>query len=531
VAEAAVDARVASAVQQGRERAVPAANVLYITVDQWRGDCLGVAGHPVVQTPTLDALAARGVRFANHWTVTAPCGPSRASLHTGLYLMHHRSVNNGTPLDDRFTNIAREARAAGYDPVLFGYTDTTVDPRLVGDPADPRLFDYEGVLPGFREGTVLTWTNMDPWLAWLEGHGYVLPDTWDALFDPIPDYPGAEDHPAAWAPSRFGPEHTETAFLTERVIEWLDRLDDDAPWFAHVSYIRPHPPYRAPEGYHDRYDPDDGPPFRRLADRDAELASHPIHLAGGHLAGCEIDEREARGVRAAYWGNMAEVDDQLARLLGHLDALGLTDSTLIVLTADHGDQMGDHWLVEKLGWWDESYHIPLIVADPRPEADATRGTVVDAFTESVDIMATLCTWIGVEVPVATDGRALQPFLHDGVAPADWRTAAHWQWDFRDPVHHLAEDLFGLTMEQCSLDVIRTADAKYVHIGDGECLYFDLHQDPDQLEDRSGEPDALEGIAEARAELLSWRMRHDDRTLTGHRVTEDRGLVVRRDPRR
>jgi arylsulfatase A-like enzyme len=157
--------------------------------------------------------------------------------------------------------------------------------------------------------------------------------------------------------------------------------------------------------------------------------------------------------------------------------------------------------------------------------------VVDAFTESVDIMATLCTWIGVEVPVATDGRALQPFLHEGVAPADWRTAAHWQWDFRDPVHHLAEDLFGLTMEQCSLDVIRTADAKYVHIGDGECLYFDLHQDPDQLEDRSGEPDALEGIAEARAELLSWRMRHDDRTLTGHRVTEDRGLVVRRDPRR
>ena len=84
-----------------------AANVLFITVDQWRGDCLGAAGHPVVRTPNLDRLASRGVRFANHWTVTAPCGPSRASLHTGLYLMHHRSVDNGTPLDDRFTNIAR----------------------------------------------------------------------------------------------------------------------------------------------------------------------------------------------------------------------------------------------------------------------------------------------------------------------------------------------------------------------------------------------------------------------------------------
>ena len=123
---------------------VSAANVLYITVDQWRGDCLSAAGHAVVQTPNLDRLATRGVRFANHWSVTAPCGPSRASLHTGLYPMNHGSVGNGTPLDNRFTNIAREARAVGYDPVLFGYTDTSVDPRTVTDPEDPRLRDYEG---------------------------------------------------------------------------------------------------------------------------------------------------------------------------------------------------------------------------------------------------------------------------------------------------------------------------------------------------------------------------------------------------
>lgn len=93
-----------------------ATNVLYITVDQWRGDCLGAVGHPVVRTPNLDRLAGRGVLFANHWSVTAPCGPSRASLHTGLYLMNHRSVNNGTPLDDRFTNIAREACCCGLRP-------------------------------------------------------------------------------------------------------------------------------------------------------------------------------------------------------------------------------------------------------------------------------------------------------------------------------------------------------------------------------------------------------------------------------
>ncbi|HWJ98713.1 MAG TPA: alkaline phosphatase family protein [Acidimicrobiales bacterium] len=508
-----------------------AGNVLYITVDQWRGDCLGVAGHPVVRTPNLDRLAARGVRFANHWSVTAPCGPSRASLHTGLYLMNHRSVNNGTPLDHRFANIAREARAVGYDPTLFGYTDTSVDPRTVTDPQDPRLFDYEGLLPGFTPGTLLGWHAMEPWLDWLAARGHQIPGTWEELFEPIPGYPGAEEHGRTWAPSIFPAEHTETAFMTERFLEWHDERPDGDPWFAHVSYIRPHPPYRAPEGYHDLYDPDDGPAFRRLGDRAAELAMHPIHAAGAHITKAPVDEREMRQLRATYWGNMTEVDDQLGRLLDELERRGDLDDTLVVLTADHGEMLGDHWLIEKLGWWDESYHVPLIVVDPRPDADATRGTAVERFTESVDVMPTICTWMGAEVPIQVDGRELQPFLHDGEAPSDWRTEAHWQWDFRDPVDHVAEDLLGLTMEQCTLDVIRGDDYKYVQFGNGDRLFFDFQDDPDQVVDRADDPAVLPALADAQSRLLTWRMRHDDRTLTGSLVTAAHGLVVRRDPRR
>ena len=124
-------------------------NILLVTIDQWRADCLGAAGHPLVRTPALDALAADGVRFAAHYAQASPCGPSRASLHTGTYLHTHRSVFNGTPLEARFTNLALEFRAAGYDPLLFGHTDTTVDPRTTTDD-DPRLLTYEGHLPGFR---------------------------------------------------------------------------------------------------------------------------------------------------------------------------------------------------------------------------------------------------------------------------------------------------------------------------------------------------------------------------------------------
>ena len=128
-------------------------NVLLITLDQYRGDVLSCAGHPVVRTPNLDTLAANGVRFANHFAQAAPCAPgSGAALYTGTYQMTNRVVGNGTPLDDRFDNVARMAKRAGYRPTLFGYTDQGVDPRLVTDADDPRLSDYEGVLPGFEVG-------------------------------------------------------------------------------------------------------------------------------------------------------------------------------------------------------------------------------------------------------------------------------------------------------------------------------------------------------------------------------------------
>ncbi len=118
-------------------RSVP--NVLFITLDQFRGDSLSCAGHPVVKTPNLDRLAAAGVRLANHYSQAAPCAPGRAALYTGTYQMNNRVVANGTPLDNRFDNIARLARRSGYEPTLFGYTDQSVDPREVVDPDDPRL--------------------------------------------------------------------------------------------------------------------------------------------------------------------------------------------------------------------------------------------------------------------------------------------------------------------------------------------------------------------------------------------------------
>lgn len=500
-------------------------NVLFVTLDQWRVDTLGVlaAGRTPIRTPHLDRLAAHAVAFAKHYAQMAPCGPGRASLYTGLYGMNHRSVLNGTPLDARFTNVALEARAAGYDPVLFGYTDTSVDPRTVAA-GDPRLFTYEGVLPGFRPEVLLT-ESLVPWGRWLARRGYEVPSNVREMYAPDGAFPGASDHARYWTPPRYAAEHSEAAFLTTEFLEWMRHRDE--PWFAHVAFIRPHPPYEAPAPWHDAYDPADVPMPTRAPSREAEAAQH--RDLGAILSVPDVtigdDEHELRQLRATYYGMVSEVDDQFGRLLDGLDGEGVLEETLIVVTSDHGEMLGDHWLLEKLGWWDASYHVPLIVFDPRREADATRGTTIDAFTESIDVMPTILDWIGVDVPLQCDGRSLAPWLR-GRVPQRWRDAVHWEWDFRDPVAHLGEDTFGLTMEECTLAVLRDEHGKYVHFAAQDAIFFDLDADPDQIHDvAASSPHALDYAQR----MLSWRMRHADRTLTGTLLTDD-GPVTRRDPR-
>jgi arylsulfatase A-like enzyme len=238
------------------------------------------------------------------------------------------------------------------------------------------------------------------------------------------------------------------------------------------------------------------------------------------------DPRERAQLRATYYGAQAEVDDQLAHLFAFLDDQGLTSSTLIVLTSDHGEMGGDHWLVEKCGYWDESFHIPLIVCDPTAPADGTRGTVVTAPTESVDVAPTILEWLGLGRPAQFDGWPLTPFLHQGETPGHWRQAAHWEWDFRHPQAKGAEAYLGIPSEHCNLAVLRTEGAKYVQFAAGPSilppLLFDLGADAGHTFNllspwgppgpRAGQDRAGPALALAQ-EMLRWRMRNLERTLS------------------
>ncbi len=501
----------------------PPVNVLFITADQWRGDCLSAAAHPVVRTPNLDRLAAGGVSFRRHFAQAAPCGPSRAALYTGMYLMNNRSVLNGTPLDARHDNVALLARRLGYDPALFGYTDTSIDPRTVAAD-DARLYRYEGVLPGFDPVCHLPEGEPFEWLEWMRAGGVDVPDEWRTFVDqPAPG--------SRWR-TQYGAEQSQTRFLTDRFIEWADgRAPGSDGWFAHVSFLRPHPPFLAPAPYDTMFDPASVPAPVRAASRAEEGAQHPLLgvMIDHPFLKSPDDDQEQRELQATYYGMLAEVDDQMARILDWLDATGQADRTIVIFTSDHGENLGSHYMLHKLGWFDESYNVPLIVRGP----NVRDGVVVDAFTEHVDVLPTICSLLGADVPLQCDGRPLTPWL-DGETPDDWRREAHFEFDFRDPDSALIEDVFGLTLEECALAVLRDEHGKYVQFSGFPVLpsvFFDLDADPAQIHNVADDPAYAATVLGYAQRMLAWRMQHTERTLTGMKLTMHAGLVERNAPRR
>jgi arylsulfatase A-like enzyme len=494
-------------------------NVLLIVVDQWRGDCVPHLGTPHLRTPNLDRLCREGVTFRNHVTPAVPCGPARASLHTGLYLMNHRQVQNWIPLDARHATLPKLVRELGYDPALIGYTTTTPDPRTTA-PADPRFSQLGDIMDGWRPVGDFG-PDHDHYFGWLAQRGFQIPphreDIW--LPEGIDAVPGATDRPA-----RIPAEFSDSAFFTDKALTYL-KGRDGKPFFLHLGYYRPHPPFVASAPYHEMYDKADMPPPARAATVAEEAEQHPLldyylrnskqssYFRRGNGLSAALDEDEVLQMRATYYGMMTEVDECLGRVFAHLDETKQWKNTLVVFTSDHGEQLGDHHLLGKIGYFDESFRIPLVIVDP--DATETRGQIVEAFTEAVDIMPTLVEWLGGQPPNACDGRSLLPLVH-GSVPSDWRDALHYEFDFRDVFGNTAEDQLGLSMNECTLSVLQDERFKYVHFTALPALLFDVQADPHQFRNLAKDPAYGSIMLEYAQRALSWRMRHADRTLTHFR---------------
>lgn len=507
-------------------------NILFIMCDQLRHDYLGVAGHPHLKTPHIDRLAARGVRFTNAYVQSPICGPSRMSTYTGRYMRSHGSTWNGIPLRIGEPTLGDHLREAGMRAALVGKTHMVPDRAgmaRLGIAADSHIGVLQaqcGFEPFERDDGLHPNGPYDPhpsYDAYLRRHGYDGANPWEDWANSA----AADDGTllSGWLlghadkPARVAEDHSETPYMTDRALDFIRTAEADGQnWCLHLSYIKPHWPYIAPAPYHALYGPDDVIPVRR---HDLERHNpHPI-LAAYH------DERVSRafsrdGVRErvipAYMGLITQIDDHLGRLFAFLDASGLSETTLIVFTSDHGDYLGDHWLGEKQLFHDVSVKVPLIIVDPSPAADATRGTVSSALVEQIDLAPTFLDYAGgAAKPHILEGRSLLPWLQ-GTPPTDWRRVAISEYDYAQDRARL---LLGTPVPDCRLYMVADERWKLIYAEGFRPMLYDRLSDPQEFHDLGADPRFAAECQRLERALFDWsrqirsRITRSDAAIAAH----------------
>jgi len=493
-------------------------NLLFIMCDQLRFDYLSCAGHKTLHTPHIDRLAEHGVRFTNAYVQSPICGPSRMSMYTGRYVSSHGATANFVPLRVGERNIGDHLKPLGVRPVLVGKTHMMADregmARLGVDPesqigvhhreAGFEAFERDdGIYPDKMMKTQPRYNDF------LRGKGYEGSNPWHWSANAVQTEDGIRSgfyNDIADLPADIAEEDSETPYMTRRAMDFLEADDGAAPWLLHLSYIKPHWPYIAPAPYNSMYGATDvQAPIRSEVELDDPnpLVKHFMD----RIAGQTFQRDEAiEKVVPTYMGLIKQIDDQLGALFAFMEEKQLLESTTIVLTSDHGDYLGDHWMGDKDYFHDPSVKIPLIIADPDPEMDATRGSVCDALVQAIDLLPTFVEHFG-GTPAAhqLDGVSLRPLL-SGSAPSVNEYAVS-EYDYHQQV--FAPDT-ERGPRDCRIYMLVTEAWKYIHAPGFPPVLFDRKADPDEFIDLGRSPEHEDIRRELHGQLADWALQYRQR---------------------
>jgi arylsulfatase len=464
-------------------------NVILICVDQWRGDCLSVAGHPVVHTPYLDQMALEGVQFYRAYTACPSCIPARAGLYTGLSPRTHGRVGyqDGVPWDYPVT-MAGEFTRHGYQTQAVGKLHVYPERSQIGF---QHVVLHDGYLH-FARRRERDYSLVDDYVPWLRERYASDADYFDH---------GVNCNSFIARPWDK-PEHLHpTNFVITQGIDFLRRRDPRKPFFLFLSFHRPHPPYDPPAWAFEQYlrQPMPDPPVGDWLDLFA--ARDDPHRPDALVA--TLDPRTLHRARAGYYGHMTHIDHQINRFLEVLQEFGLRDRTYVCFVSDHGEMMGDHHLYRKSVPYEGSARVPLILQGPRDGA-IQRGSAVSQVIELRDIMPTLLDCAGLPVPESVEGRSFLPLARG--ESIEWRPHLHGEHPYAGQ----------------SIQWLTDGREKYVWFsGTGHEQLFDLEQDPQELRDLARDPAAAERVAPWRRALIEALTGREEGFTDGERLLPGR----------
>ena len=438
-------------------------NLLLITTDQQRGDCLGCAGHPAVETPYLDQLAQEGAYFPHAYTSVPSCTPARAAILTGMDQWNHGrlTMSGGDALEYPAT-LPGVLAGAGYHTQAVGKMHHHPQRRLYGfhhmvlDESGRRepgfISDYHRFFELHKEGHYGYRDHSVEWNSWMARPSH------------LPEHL----HPTHWTASEG--------------IRFLEQRDPSKPFFLWLSFARPHSPYDPPQPYYDMYIDHPEIPAPHMGEW---AAPFDRRLADVNAPRTRRSEREVHRARAGYYGNITFIDHQIGRVLyefGKRDPQALSN-TLVLFTSDHGDMMGDHCHWRKTYAYEGSARVPMLLRWPRGW-DLEGGRTVEGPTEMRDIMPTLLDAAGIEAPPSVDGESLFKLLRGGEGWRDFIQGEHTSCYTREH----------------GMQYVTDGREKYIwfhHTGAEQ--FFDLVEDPGECRDLAGE-------ASAQGRIEVWRRR-------------------------
>lgn len=440
-------------------------NIVFINVDQMRYDCLSIAGHPVVETPNLDGIAHRGVRFTNAFSAVASCIGARAAIHTGMSQRRHGRVGYRDGLVWSYpVTMAGELTRAGYQTRAVGKMH--VHPQRW-----PAGFENVVLHDGFLH--YYGQDREDDYADWLTGqagaevtyfdHGLAA-NSWVARPWHLPEWM----HPTNW--------------VVTRSVEFLRRRDRSRPFFLFMSFVRPHAPLDPPQVYWDQYIDQEtpAPPVGDWADS--------VRLPGDRWDPNTnfgvLDPRAQHRAQAAYYALITHLDHQVGRFMECLSDFRVLDSTVILFASDHGELLGDHRLFRKALGYSGSAQVPMFVSFPRA-LGIEAGRTVQRVVELRDVMPTLLDVAGAPIPETVDGASLMPLVRAEDVP--WRQHLH------------GEHTFG----QWSNHYITDGEYKYIWYSQtGLEQLFDIENDRQELHDLSGRPEYRDRLRQLRSALAA-----------------------------
>jgi arylsulfatase A-like enzyme len=496
-------------------------NVLLITTDQQRADTLGVAGNPLGATPRCDAFAAQGTRYTAARTQNPLCQPARATILTGTYPSTHGVTCNGVdlPFDNEQRSVATLLGRAGHRTGFFGkahfattytYFPTGRIESVEGSATvDP---DWHGPYFGFDHAELMIFGHnlriadlMGKW-NWIYGPPpfglhyaqYLFRDGFERGVERLrlmqPEAAGAVwDKTQTWR-NQLPEEDHPTTWVADRACAWLESVDD--PFFAWVSFTDPHHPMDPPAPWCDRYAPADVLevlPAVHENEFDGKPELHKIISQGmrnpamhwANPGGANLSREDLALMTAGYYGMVAQLDNAIGRVLDTLDARGLADDTLVIITTDHGEFLGEHQMIFKGPFgYDSLLKVPLLVRGPGVEA----GKVVDDPVGTIDLAPTMLAAAGLDVPEWVEGTPL------GELPREYV---------------LTENDFDILV-RIPLRTITTARYKlHRYIGTELGELYDHGEDPGEVVNRWDDP-AYAAIKSELLVLLDDVMNHDVR---------------------